>query len=342
MKMSLDKNDLLGSLMHLAAQKLVNLRYNDARDLVIAKYSKRAFWDSTSWDNHPELIQARGQVFSTETNEIVAQPFAKVFNYTEKGAGANLHHESRVDVVEKINGFLGIAFKHKNKWVVTSSGTFDSEYAAMAREALPDFTLAIMNQAAFAALARFEYENINFMFEITDARDPHIIQESYGAWFIGASIKVEGEWQAVSEDDLDQTFRIFRNSLTAREVRDAHIMRPWRQKRMLFFDVLKVVNDPSDFQEEGFMVYSDDGLFKLKSKYYLTNKFLARTKKDMSSWWETGRVGGKDAEKYDEELQALFIHISGNYTCEEWSNFDEFKRLEVIKLFYINDIPHFD
>lgn len=331
-------SDLLKTLNTLASERLVNLRFNDDHSLVIAKYSKRAFWDSTSWARHPELIQARGQVFEAETGVVVAMPFAKIFNYGENNAGDCLKDSDEVMVVEKINGFLAISFWYNGKNYVTSSGTFDSEYADKARHHLPEQMMENLRQCASKEVDICGYERINFMFEICDIEDKHVIGEHIGAYLIGAKVLFyKDHWVDVSECSLDRIWLRYQEEFAD----GPKLIRPSTTLNVSFGWLKSHVNDPRACQIEGYMVYpkisTGVGPFKMKSQFYLIQKFLSRTKKDLAQWWATGKLTESQAENYDEELQKLVSHFNKLYTWEAWLALDEGEKISLMTTFLENE-----
>lgn len=122
--------------------------YNQDNTLVGFKYS-RATQYSMDWDEIS--LCSRGITFDVSTGEIVAFPFKKFFNFEEL-YDLNMSHTTLADslpkeyccndltkkfrVMEKYDGSLGIAFNYKDKWIIKTSGSFDSEQSTWATEFL--------------------------------------------------------------------------------------------------------------------------------------------------------------------------------------------------------------
>jgi T4 RnlA family RNA ligase len=101
-------------------------------DLTIYNYSQKTQYESY-WTE--ETLAARGLVLNSK-GEIVARPFPKFFNMSEV--------EERIpdlpfEVLEKLDGSLGIAFYYKDKLVFASRGSFTSEQAVKGRELLDKY-----------------------------------------------------------------------------------------------------------------------------------------------------------------------------------------------------------
>jgi len=73
-------------------------------------------------------MSARGLVLCPEMKRIVALPFTKFFNYGENEISTNLPDEE-CEILQKVDGSLGIIFYWKGKWILTTKSCFDSEQA---------------------------------------------------------------------------------------------------------------------------------------------------------------------------------------------------------------------
>ncbi|MEM9976651.1 MAG: AAA family ATPase, partial [Cyanobacteria bacterium P01_D01_bin.2] len=115
----------------LVKQKLVKQVNGGA--LTLFKYSSKAFFTPSVWDEHPQLRLARGVVVGLDGNP-VSHPFPRTFNYLERDT--TLSPETAIVAVEKLNGFLVSTFLHPynaNQVVVTCSGSFKGEYVERAQ-----------------------------------------------------------------------------------------------------------------------------------------------------------------------------------------------------------------
>lgn len=125
------------SMAHL--QDLVRSGFTDWRSLgdVYAKYKEGLVLFNYSpeaqyagrW-NYFERV-SRGLILDAETGDIVARPFDKFFNW---GEGERTTDAPLVNVTEKMDGSLGIAYMWRGKWHVATRGSFDSEQAQWATE----------------------------------------------------------------------------------------------------------------------------------------------------------------------------------------------------------------
>lgn len=90
----------------------------------------------------------RGLV-TTEDGEIVARPFPKFFNLSDK---KRPNPTQDYDIYEKMDGSLGILFNYKGEWIITTCGTFDTPQA-------------IEGQKMLHSLDKLD-QNLTYLFEI--------------------------------------------------------------------------------------------------------------------------------------------------------------------------------
>lgn len=103
------------------------------------------YTDKTTYARHwiPATIESRGTVYNADTGECVARAFDKFFNLNEHETTRleNLPKDEPFSVVEKVDGSLGILFKHEGAWRVCTRGSFHSEQAAEATNMLDMYRL---------------------------------------------------------------------------------------------------------------------------------------------------------------------------------------------------------
>lgn len=81
----------------------------------------------------PTELVCRGLIINRQTGEIVARPFDKFFNWGEHNRTTQA---KLTDVVEKMDGSLGIHYRTGNKVAIATRGSFESEQALWATEFL--------------------------------------------------------------------------------------------------------------------------------------------------------------------------------------------------------------
>jgi hypothetical protein len=245
---------------------------------------------------HPELVDARGLIKDADGN-IVQYPFTKVFNRHENGTDIPLNHE--VLAVDKINGFLAAVTWHNGDILVSTTGSLTSEHVNMAKEMLP-----------LDKIREYYVGPYTFCFEIVHPNDPHIIPEQVGAYLIGARTKILGSPQ-MRQNVLDDIAEVW------------GVMRPdW------FEDKFETILDRvKTYKREGYVVYDQesDTVLKLKTSYYLTSKFIARTKKlDLI-------FDRNYKQHFEEEFYSLCEHLQKSYSKEQFLEIPEQERLTLIR-----------
>lgn len=245
-------------LNELESRKLVQHK-TSPEGLEIYKYSKKVFFDAL-WDESPLLLHARGLVLDA-AGSIVQNPFVKIFNYGEKGAGSDLSDSHMVQAVEKMNGFLGCVTHHpyeSGNLLVTTTGSFDSPFVGYIKDFITPSLQDLMNKHCLE-------NNQTLMFEVIHPSDPHIIpyeESEQGLYLIGARTK-ELNSPLVSEATLDE----YADKLGL--------------KRAKYFNTTlgEIRKLADEVKHEGYIVRdleSGEPLLKFKTSHYLTVKFLGR------------------------------------------------------------------
>jgi predicted kinase len=273
------------------------VQIKEQNGLFVHKYKRKVFYDNL-WNMHPELVDARGLIRDADGN-VVQYPFTKVFNRHENGTDIPLDHQ--VIAVDKINGFLAAVTWYNGDILVSTTGSLTSEHVDMAKEILPLDRMKLVLES---------YQNLSFCFEIVHPNDPHIISEYEGVYLIGAREKVLGsvKQSEVFLDAIALDFGVFRPK--------------WEYIR--FSDLLEKAKT---YKREGYVVYDQesDTVLKLKTPYYLTSKFIARTKKlDLI-------FDRNYKQHFEEEFYSLCEHLQKSYTKEQFLEIPEQERLTIIR-----------
>jgi RNA ligase len=99
-------------------------------DLLIFSYNAMAQY-AEEW-NFFERI-SRGLIINYKTGEIVARPFDKFFNW---GEGGRFPAAPIVAISEKLDGSLGILYRHGGRYKISTRGKLDSQQSLWATEFL--------------------------------------------------------------------------------------------------------------------------------------------------------------------------------------------------------------
>ena len=234
--------------------KLVKMR--PAGDgIYVLKYSKSVFYDNL-WNEF--LEECRGTIVDEDFN-IISRPFTKIYNYGIEKQAPVLAPETKVTAYRKVNGFMVAMTWYKDEILVSTTGSTDSPYVAMAKEMMqkqmdwPKWEVVIKPN-----------EGWTFMFECVHPEDPHIIPEKEGMHFIGCR---KNEWDSTVDGyGADVSWKVFNG---------AFFMAP--PMECFQTTVGNLVEHSKNVKHEGFVFYTEDGQSaKIKSPYYLTSKWVAR------------------------------------------------------------------
>ncbi|MEM1252456.1 MAG: AAA family ATPase [Cyanobacteria bacterium P01_H01_bin.21] len=286
-------------------------------NLTLFKYSSKAFFTPSAWDDHPELKLARGVVVGLNGNP-VSQPFPRTFNYLERNT--TLPPDTNVIAVEKLNGFLVSTFLHPydpHQVVVTCSGSFRGDYVDYAKSLL-------YKDGLYGRVLAWlqEHRETTLLWEAIHPDDPHIIQYGpgdYGLHLIGAGVLGNG---FISEDGLDAiatTLQTPRPSWFPCTFADA-------------------ISKAHHVEHEGFMIrLATNGTFalKLKSPYYLRTKFLARLtlKKSKLMYAQPQRF----KQELDEAFWPLIDAVTSQVSQDTWLSWSDVKRRDFVQT-WMNEV----
>jgi hypothetical protein len=239
---------------YVATSGLVNMK-PAGPGIHVLKYKKKVFYDNL-WNDY--IAECRGTIVDADFN-IVSYPFTKIYNYgIEKEAPVFSELDTMVCAYRKVNGFMVAMTWYNGDILVSTTGSTDSPYVAMAKEMMLTHQSWADWQLAFN---RSDMDGMTFMFECVHPDDPHIVPEKPGMYILGYR---ENTWRsevghepAVLEQ-LAEMFHCFETEcyhLTVRALKN----------------LVKTV------KHEGFVFYDEEGVgAKIKSPYYLTSKWVAR------------------------------------------------------------------
>lgn len=261
--------------------------------IYVLKYKKRVFFEDL-WNEY--LEECRGTIVDADFN-VVQRPFTKIYNYGVEKNAPVLAPDILVDAYRKVNGFMVAVTWYKDQLLISTTGSTDSDFVSMARE--------LIDVERYSQVCK-EWHGTTFMFECVHRNDPHIVPEKEGMYLLGYREKA---WDSSTTPDpkILRMFEISFNTI------------PVEHYRMR---VDSLIQEVKHVRHEGYVAYTDDGVsFKIKSPYYLTNKWVARNPRtdklvDMN----------KDIKhNIDEEYYGLIDAIRANIV--EYTAMDEQARL---------------
>ena len=281
--------------------------------LSVFKYARSVFYDNL-WNEDPRLLDCRGIVLDSN-GSIVSYPFTKVFNYfpntnmTENGA--IIDPQTMVIAPCKVNGFMAACSLYQGDLLISTTGTLDSPHVQLAHQ-----KLNTLDRNALIGL--LTTQGGTFTFEICHESDPHIIDETPGAYLIGYRENSLGSKQA-REASLNE----FAAIIGAK--RPACITETFGA----------LIERSKGVKHEGFMVRdfnTEQTLCKIKSPYYLTKKFLMRLHETKVKLLYSNIQSART--KVDEEFYPLLDHIVGTYSYDEFNSMLESDRAVVIDRYF--------
>jgi hypothetical protein len=271
--------------------------------IYVLKYKKKVFYDNL-WNDY--IAECRGSIVDKDFN-LVSYPFTKIYNYGIEKEAPVLANDTPVTAFRKVNGFMVACTWYNGDVLVSTTGSTDSPYVAMAKEMM----LTHMSWADWQlAFNRSDMDNLTVMFECVHPDDPHIVPEKPGMYVLGYR---DNTWNSKVG-----------HSTTVLEImsKEFNCFMPEVMKVTMevLLDLVKKV------KHEGFVFYTEDGVSaKIKSPYYLTSKWVARNPR-------TDKLVdlNKDIKhNLDEEYYPLVDAIRAN--IEEYTAMDEQARLSWVR-----------
>lgn len=234
---------------YVQTSKLVNVK-EAGSGIYVLKYKKKVFYDNL-WNKY--IAECRGSIVDTNFN-LVSYPFTKIYNYGIEKDAPVLAADTPVTAFRKVNGFMVAVTAHNDKLLVSTTGSTDSPYVAMALE--------LIDKSRYQEVCtRSQWQGYTFVFECVHTNDPHIIPEQSGMYLLGYR---ENTWQsAVGHDpyvlmDLARAFGCY-------------------HAESILTNMARLQELVKDCRHEGYVFYTADGVSaKIKSPYYLTSKWVAR------------------------------------------------------------------
>lgn len=278
--------------------KLVTMRESTRYPgLFVLKYAKQVFFKAL-WNDY--LEECRGTVIDRDFNVIV-RPFTKIYNHGVEDRAPQFKPDDVVMAYDKVNGFMASVTTYNGELIVSTTGSLDSDFAVMAEE-------MILETADVAVMKDFCQDGkVTLLFEVCHPSDPHIIPEQKGLYFLGYR---DNTWDSTMQHMAYETVAI--HDIVAA----AHYMKVNPVPSYSVTTVAELEEEMKTSTREGVVFYHLDGrAAKIKTKYYLTQKLLAR-RKDITSL---------NMEIVDEEYYPLIT--AARAEGERFTNLDEQARL---------------
>lgn len=226
-------------------------------NLFVLKYKKTVFFKNL-WNEY--LEQCRGTVIDKDFN-IVSYPFTKIYNYGIEKSAPVLDVATPVTAYRKVNGFMVALSFYKGDVMVSTTGSTSSSFVDMAKEMM-------LSHAKWEdwqlALCGADMQDMTFMFECVHPNDPHIIPEKSGMYILGYR---ENKWNSPVGHNKEVLASLA-------EKFNCYVS----ESCDVTLDELQAM--VKNVKHEGYVFYAENNVSaKIKSPYYLTNKWVARNPK---------------------------------------------------------------
>jgi len=129
--------------------KLGLLRSDKTDDgrLAVYTYTDQCAY-TNAWDDVTR--NARGHIYDLLTGECAAWPFPKFFNLNENAEtqADRLPWDQPYEICEKLDGWLGVLYRHEGRFKVSTRGSFHSSGAVWATQHIQQFDLGFLPDTA--------------------------------------------------------------------------------------------------------------------------------------------------------------------------------------------------
>lgn len=285
--------------------KLVSMK-EASPGLFVLKYKKKVFFDNL-WNDH--LEECRGTIVDKDFN-VVSRPFTKIYNYGIESRSPKLSDDTLVTAYRKINGFMVAVTWHQGDVLVSTTGSIDSPYVALAKEMMLKHLCWEDWQLEVCAV-----QGVTLMFECVHPDDPHIVPEKPGMYFLGWR---ENTWNGVVSGfgvDVANNWDEY-----GRQVLKCH------STESFVIPLSELIEKSKEVKHEGFVFYTKDNVSaKIKSPFYLVNKFVSRNPRTDKL------MDAHVKEKIDEEYYPLVDKIQAE--IESFTAKSEQERLAWVRNF---------
>lgn len=259
-------------------QKLVKKAPTSNPDLFVLKYTRKVFFDGL-WNEF--LEQCRGLVIDKDYN-IVSYPFTKIYNIGIEEKAPVYADDDLVTVYQKRNGFMVAMTEYNGELLISTTGSLDSDFVGYARS----FVNEDLEKEIIYLAKKY---NITLLFECVHSEDPHIIPEQPGLYYLGHREKTYDSVVDMYRPS-DSYHKYLPHEASVFDCGEIYYNMKWKDVAAL----LKTC------EHEGYVIYGSNRTSgKVKSKYYLVQKALAR-KKDIMSL---------NKNILDEEYYPLYDHL---------------------------------
>jgi len=262
------------------------LSKSQSEDLILYNYTKKCVY-SKHWDKY--TINSRGNVYDLN-GKLIAKSFPKFFNFSELSTSKArlLMKKKNFEVLEKVDGSLGIIFNYNNKWKVNTRGSFNSDQTIEGQKILKQYDLSQIDKK-YTILVEIIYPENRIVIDYGKERRLVLLTA----------------YDVTTKKEVDSTTLLNIHSKTKIPV----------PKKFKFKTIEEVMNYQKNlsFKEEGVVVRFEDGYrVKFKSEEYLKIASLLAHLTPLDFWkqMKNGKIPIEIIIKTPEEFRERAENIS--------------------------------
>ncbi len=275
------------------AQGLIRSDRTDDGTLAVYTYTDACTF-ANAWDDVTR--NSRGHIYNVESGECVAWAFPKFFNLGEnlESQGELFAWDGPYEILDKLDGWLGVLYRHEGKFKVSTRGSFHSSGSLWATEEIQKYDLGCLPEEATLCFEILTPEQLIILYYVDERK----------LVILAAFNRLTGD--EYTRDEVSYWARQIGLPLVV-----LHPLMPLEELKRKQKELEKV---------EGFVIRFPDGRrVKVKTEWYLD---LARIMSNLTPIvvWEAmkdGKVGQSFLEKVPEELRRLaesyVARIEGQY-----------------------------
>ena len=165
--------------------------------LAILNYTQKAQFTPELWNETTD--KCRGLIYDTSNQEIVARPFVKFWNYQDQRHPETMPENLPTglpSITRKMDGSLGILYRHDGKSYIATRGSFMSEQAKWATDWLNRYTPAVMWLDGYTPL-----------FEIVYPENQIVVKYDFSGLVLLAAVNNE-TGEELGREDLKELARV--------------------------------------------------------------------------------------------------------------------------------------
>lgn len=241
-------------------KNLIRIQKHPELDLYISNYTKNCEYNNL-WDEN--LPHIRGLI--TDKNGIVVKTLSKFWNYSQlsKEERNNIDWSEYTILQEKEDGCFGLLFYYKDRWILASRGSFDSDVANDAkRDILPQFNLDLFDK------------KVAYAFEIIHENHPIVVNYTENKFMFFSAFKMYSD----KEYSWEKAYEIFKNS----GITDKNIVKT-KKVKLTEKEVLNL-QEENLTNKEGYVVRFNNFRFKVKFDEYFKIHSLMKDVTTKSIW----------------------------------------------------------